>query len=110
MRSRAKHRLLTSGRAAPASELERVDGGQLQDLRELVERAPRFVEERWVAKVRGREAIAIVLANPALEVGRKRVIEKHARRDRVAFRGGERDGKPQARRAAAVAHALPQIE
>ena len=112
IRAKTSDRTFGSHRAPPFAleALERIDRRQMEDLRELVERAPRFVEERRVAQVGGRETVTIVSAHPALELCGKRFVEEHARRNRVAFRGVERDSKPQTCGSAAVAHALPQIE
>jgi hypothetical protein len=40
----------------------------------------------------------------------QRIVQPHVRADRCTFGGGARDAQAQARRPAAVSHALPQIE
>ena len=71
--------------ASGRGELERVDRRQPQDRGQLVERAPRLVEQRRIGKVRRGHAVAVVAADPRFEVRGERVVEKDARADRGTF-------------------------
>ena len=96
-------------RASPV-QLERIDGRQPQQRRQLVERAARFVEQRRIAQVGGRQPVAIMAADPAVERGIEGGVEEDVRRHRAPVVFRHRHAQPQARRTAAVAHALLQIE
>src|SRR5947208_867686 len=90
--------------------LKRIDAAQSEQARELIERAARFHEQSRVGKIRRSESIAIVAGDPGVERRVQRVVQPYLGAHRRALRRRQRNAKAQARRTAAITHALAQIE
>src|SRR4051812_20184267 len=88
------------------SKLERINGSQTQDLRELVQGSSTLVEELHIAQVVKAQAIAIMFLGPIDEFLVKLVVqEDFLVRARDLFFGQD-NAKPEARGPPAVLHAL----
>src|SRR6266540_7437950 len=85
-----------------ASILKGIYGTQPQNAGELIKSATRFVDERRIGEIGERETVAIVSADPCVELVGERIVEEHARRTRCALGGSERHAQSYARGTAAV--------
>src|SRR5437763_1020559 len=93
-----------------SAALKPIDSGQAQQRRQLVERAPGLVKQRRIREVVGRQSIAIMTADPAFQRIGKRCIQEYVRVDPRALGRRQYDAKTKTGRAAAVLHALVEVE
>src|SRR5438105_12740839 len=90
--------------------LERIDASEAHDLRQFVQRAPAFVEQGRIAEIGGAQSVSVMAIDPGGERRMQAGVEPHVCANGLPLRRTQAHAKPQARRPAAVAHALPQIE
>src|SRR5688572_31070252 len=90
--------------------LKIVHAAEPQESGQLVERSTRLVQKSRIAQIAGQQTIAVVLLDPALELGVQRVVYEHARAECAPFDVGERYAQSQARGAAAVLHRAVDVD
>src|ERR1700676_4533226 len=92
------------------SALEIIDGTQLQNASQCVERSTRFIEQFQIGKIARCDAVTIVRVDPGIELREERVVHPDARIHCNTLCFLQHHTQSQACRTAAVLHAFAQIE